>query len=188
MEGVQASEGGDLPLRPISAVPEARLRKLYAFWRGLAPEPAVPRRADMDPFLVPDLLPWLFVVDIEHDEQGVPHFRYRLAGTGITTLLDLEATGKYIHDVVESGSVDTIRTVYEWPLRLGRPVYSRTAMTFRGGSHQRVVSRLIAPMSRSGQGIDMYINVQHFEDGYRNATTGGPIKALSILDLFAVTG
>jgi hypothetical protein len=71
------------------------LRVFYDYWRAIHPATGLPRRQDFDPTRVPDLLPGIWLLDVQH----VPfRLRYRLVGTRIVTAIGREVTGLWLDE------------------------------------------------------------------------------------------
>jgi len=74
-----------------------RIRQLFEYWRSKCRDGRPPRRADIDPTEIPQLMPNVLIVDIEQDPFRV---RYRLVGTQIVEATGFEFTGRYLDDIV----------------------------------------------------------------------------------------
>ena len=80
---------------------DARLRSLLDYWNSRrGPDRAAPARADLSPADVPDLLPWIMLLDAVEDD-----YRHRLVGTGLDGLFGRPLTGVTLSNA--------------WPARLG---------------------------------------------------------------------
>lgn len=87
----------------LDEVPENSLtRTAYWFWRGLAPEPALPARSDFKPEAVPrDILPWLFLMDVIRASDGKLDYRYRLNGTRNVSLVGRDPMRQLASEIFE---------------------------------------------------------------------------------------
>jgi hypothetical protein len=74
-----------------------RIRQLFEYWQSKCRDGRPPRRADIDPTEIPQLMPNVLIVDIEQDPFRV---RYRLVGTEIVEATGFEFTGRYLDDIV----------------------------------------------------------------------------------------
>jgi hypothetical protein len=68
---------------------------LLSLWRSLG-KGAVPKRDQFSPMHVPQLLPYIFILDLAED---VEDSRIRLIGTAIETAYGAQLTGRTIRDV-----------------------------------------------------------------------------------------
>jgi hypothetical protein len=75
------------------------LHAFYAYWRRLPNSGGLPRHQDLDPADIRDLLPRLVMLAVERPPPSPPPvFRFRLAGTGILGLYDLEMTSRRMQE------------------------------------------------------------------------------------------
>jgi hypothetical protein len=73
-----------------------KLQELFDYWQRKRGERAMPRRQDVDPIDLRQMLPHIFLVDVE----GQPaRFRYRLVGTELTMIMGRELKGAYIDEM-----------------------------------------------------------------------------------------
>lgn len=73
-----------------------RVRRLYAYWLGLCEAGGgLPRRRDMDPLDIADILRWVWMVDVQHDPL---RFKFRLFGTAHVETMGTERTGQWIDE------------------------------------------------------------------------------------------
>ena len=92
-----------------------RIRRLYEYWdiqRGRRGGVA-PRRADIAPDDIRDLLGNIMIVDVERPAGGQPEplrFRYRLVGTRVVEYNGGEFTGKYLGEIGWPEEADLLRS------------------------------------------------------------------------------
>jgi hypothetical protein len=70
-------------------------RALFDYWSSCSVNGQVPRRAAFSPSAIPQLLPYVSLIDVE--EQDI--FRIRLAGTQLRDVFDGEITGLAVGDL-----------------------------------------------------------------------------------------
>lgn len=88
------SSAGKLELADITS---QRIHRLVAYWtERRAARGALPRRADIAPDQIRDLLPHIMIVDVEHNPL---RFRYRLVGTRVVEYNGFEFTGRYLGEI-----------------------------------------------------------------------------------------
>jgi PAS domain len=122
---------------PISAqsleLPDAHLRKALAYWQRKCGERHMPRRADIDPVEMPELLPYVRLVDVVAPGQ----YRYRLVGTELEQLHGgLKFAGRFVHEALPPPLADHVVPVYDECVRERRPVFLENTRT---GSAWRVI-------------------------------------------------
>ena len=75
----------------LSQMRSRRVQRLHEYWRAKSgADDPVPRRRDIDPVELPDLLPNLMLVDVERNPL---RFRYRLVGTRVVDFSYHDFTG-----------------------------------------------------------------------------------------------
>lgn len=77
------------------ALRSTRIKALHAYWHELA-QGSVPRRSDIDPTRVKNLLPYLIIAEMSDEPMRV---RYRLVGTEVVRFTGMELTGRYLDDI-----------------------------------------------------------------------------------------
>ena len=140
-----------------AAIADARLRALFGYWREKRGDRAMPARADLDPLDIPTLLPIVGLVDVL---DGGARFRYRLIGTEIVGVAGHDPTGRFLDEVLpDSGYADYLIGLFREVARERRPLYGES--DFRGQGHiEHRVRRLLMPLSRDGQSVDMIFGGQ----------------------------
>src|SRR5215831_14853199 len=89
------------------------------FWRladylaRKAPPGKLPGRQHIDPVEIPDLLPFLMMIDVLPRESGRPRYRMRLIGTQVVELHGQEFTGQFVEDVLPAKDGDAILRGYD---------------------------------------------------------------------------
>src|SRR5262249_46315718 len=123
----------------------------------------MPRRVDIDPIeMDPRLLPNVMLTEVV---DGGRRFRFRLVGTGATTAIGAELTGRYVDEVNESQRYGDYITA------LFRPVGERRAPVFSmsvysrpddAGLARHTTQRLMCPLSADGAAVDLVFTCQIF--------------------------
>lgn len=68
-----------------------KIQRLFDYWQDTRGDREIPRRADIDPLKIPDLLPYIFLIDVPADRNPLV---YRLVGTAVVSLFGQEMTGQ----------------------------------------------------------------------------------------------
>jgi hypothetical protein len=75
---------------------DLRITRLYDYWRSKHHEDgSLPTRGDIDPLEIPDLLAWIWMVDIHRDPT---RFKFRLFGTRHVEAMGKDVTGQWIDE------------------------------------------------------------------------------------------
>ncbi len=149
----------DVEERPIdleAASTHPILHAFHAYWRTLPNGGGLPGRQHIDPADIRDLLPWLIMLDVERPLPR-PAFRFRLAGTGIVGLYDLEITGSTVQKAFPEWAAE-LNEDFAKAMVARRPTYLRRPLPIPG-KHYRSQESLICPLAADGQVIDMLIGV-----------------------------
>ena len=82
----------------LSEVTSPRIHRLHAYWQHQRDKRGgqLPRRGDIAPDQIRDLLPNIMIVDVERDPM---RFRYRLVGTRVVEYNGVEFTGRYLGEI-----------------------------------------------------------------------------------------
>lgn len=130
---------------------DSQLRRLYEYWLGKKGDRAAPARADIAPEEIPDLLPWIFLIETVGDR-----LRVRLAGSSVTGEYGGQLTGAFV-DEVDLDHV-TARAIGEYrkSARDFQPIASKWQYQKKDGRHLDY-ERLILPLSADGRTVDMFL-------------------------------
>ncbi len=134
---------------PDPSISDPRLRALYAYWRRKKGERIAPRRADIAPDEIKELLPWVFLMEIDGER-----LRFRLVGTAVTEEYGGKLTGLYFDEVDLDHVAGTGE--YQKSARDVLPVVSRWNYTKKDG-RRLDYERLILPLSADGKTVDMFL-------------------------------
>ena len=143
-----------------SLITDARLRQAHDYWRGKAAGRAMPRRADIDPIEIPKLLPDVMLVDV------LPHgrYRYRLIGTENAQAHGINATGRYLDEVLPGPEYrDHVIALYDECVGSRRVLYSECLfMSPRQRAPERHTKVLFMPLAEDGETVNMVFVMQVF--------------------------
>ena len=139
---------------------DPRLQEAYDYWRHKAASRGMPSRLDIDPTEMPRLLPHLMLVDVMPARQ----YRYRLIGTEIAAAQGLNATGRYVHEMLKDDDYRAyVLDLYDAIVRERRAIYTESIfLSARQGATERNTKRLMLPLSSDGETVNMVLVVQVF--------------------------
>ena len=82
----------------IAEITSPRILRLHEYWASQRASRGglLPRRRDIAPDQIKDLLPNIMLVDVEHEQL---RFRYRVVGTRVVEYNGLEFTGRYLDEI-----------------------------------------------------------------------------------------
>jgi hypothetical protein len=106
----------NIAFRAQLVVPEQR--QLYDYWLSCASGSGLPSRADINPAMIPRLLPYLSLLDVSSDIEAS---RVRLAGTRLRDVYDREITGLPLGEIDLGSKRDYWLTAYRHTAYEGKP-------------------------------------------------------------------
>jgi hypothetical protein len=150
-------EGGAERQTPFT---DLRLEQAYHYWLGKAAGRALPSRVDIDPTEIPKLLPDVMLV--ERFDSG--RYRYRLIGTENTRAHGVNATGRFLDEVLPGPDYGAhVLRLYDESVQQRRALYSE-CLFFSPVRHQpeRHTKVLFMPLSNDGAIVNMVFVMQIF--------------------------
>ena len=140
---------------------DARLAEAYDYWLRKAANRRMPRRADIDPTEIPRLLPDVML--IERLPGG--RYRYRLIGTENAVAQGVNATGRFLDEVLPGPDYrEHVLALYDECVASRRPLYSECLFfaPARPVAPERHTKVLFMPLSADGESVNMILVVQVF--------------------------
>jgi hypothetical protein len=144
----------------LAEITSPRIHRLYAYWqnqrqrRGGAP----PRRGDIAPDQIRDLLANIMIVDVERDPM---RFRYRLVGTRVVEYNGVEFTGRYLGEIGWPEEQDLIES-YAEVVNTGQPFFGSLAWELVTGAVGRCeFARL--PLSEDGEIVSQILAMEDYD-------------------------
>jgi hypothetical protein len=135
------------------------LSALWIYWRSKSGCRSMPRRADIDPTEIPQLLPNLQLV-----ERIDGRFRYRLCGSAIVAAYGRELTGRFVDEVIPRERLAIAEMHYTTVYETRRAIFVRNKYTTTK-SIDLIASRCILPLSEDDRSVTMLLMAQTFEHG-----------------------
>ena len=143
-----------------SPISDPRLNEGFAYWRSKAAGRCMPRRADLEPTEIPKLLPHVMLVDVVDGGR----YRYRLIGTENERAHGINATGRFLDDVLKGPEYKRhVLALYDQAVGERRPVYSESLfLSPEMGSIERHTKVLFMPLSDDGEHVNVVFVMQVF--------------------------
>jgi hypothetical protein len=135
-----------------------RFRRLADYLAAKAPPGKLPGRQHIDPLEIPDLLPYLMLIDVVPQAAGEPRYRIRLMGTEVVAIKGSDGTGKFAEDVLTDREGAAIVRRYGDILRTRQPQHRRGVVAASGREHVHY-ERIAFPLAADGENVDMLIFV-----------------------------
>ncbi len=131
-----------------------RFLRLADYLAAKAPPGKLPGRQHIEPTEIPDLLPWIMLIDVIAQSGADPRYRIRLVGTEVVRIQGSDGTGRYVEEVLDSAELAGILQGYGEIVSSRQPGYRQGVVATKGRQH--VAYRRIAfPLARDGVHVDM---------------------------------
>jgi hypothetical protein len=132
---------------PFDKITSGRIRQFDLYWRSKRRGDLLPRRTDIDPTEIKDILAHFILADIETPFR----VRYRLSGSMIAQL-DEEITGVYLDQTQNISPDEKLRIAarYQAACRDCRPVFIRRKQISRQTGYEIEFEAGIWPLSADG--------------------------------------
>jgi len=144
----------------ITQVTSPRIHRLYDYWqhRRARRGGRLPKRGDIAPDEIKDLLPNIMIVDVERDPI---RFRYRLVGTRVVEYNGVEFTGRYLGEIGWPEEQDLIDG-YTAVAKTREPVFGALAWELVSGAVGRCeFARL--PLSEDGELASQILAMEDYD-------------------------
>lgn len=143
-----------------SPISDGRLQDGYGYWRRKAADRRMPSRHDIDPTDIPKLLPHVMLVDVVDGGR----YRYRLIGTENERAHGLNATGRFLDEVLKGDEYRAhVIALYDQAVGERRPVYSESLFLSPDvGSIERHTKVIFMPLSEDGEHVNLVFVMQVF--------------------------
>lgn len=140
-----------------------RFRRLADYLASKAPPGKLPGRQHIEPTEIPDLLPWVMLVEVIAQADAEPRYRIRLVGTEVVDIQGVDGTGRYVEEVLNKAEAAIIMQGYGEIVRSHVPGYRQGVVATVGREHVHY-TRMAFPLARDGEHVDMLIFVFASDD------------------------
>lgn len=143
----------------IDRIDHPLLRLLYRYWLARRGQCLMPARRMIEPQELRELLPHLFMVDVERDED---RYRYRLVGTHIRDFLGEELTGRYLEEAAGGRHYMRFKRIFDTVAN--QPAINYFASEFFWKDRNWLMyRRLLMPLSDDGLTANILIGASVYE-------------------------
>lgn len=130
--------------------------QLQKLWSTLKGEHALPPRSAFDAFVLKPWLPNISIIEITGDP---PRFKIRLAGTAVNRFAGIDATGKYLDDVIPLFTAEGPKRyldIYNLAIQTKEPQRDSLPLLPRHGV-ATTLYRLVLPCGADGEAVDSFV-------------------------------
>jgi hypothetical protein len=133
------------------------LSAAYDYWEKKRGDRAMPRRGDIDPADLRQVLAHLQITEVMGQR-----FRYRLVGTAIVEAFGTEFTGKFIDELVSGERDSFVHACYRAVCSARRPAFVRSKY-ITTKDIDLTANRLLLPLSANGREVNQILGALTFE-------------------------
>jgi len=127
---------------------DSRVVELHRYWRAIRPaQERLPGRQHFDPVAVPQLLRWLWLVDVTRDPL---RFRYRLVGSEHVAALGRDATGEWLDEAHPAFPSSSAHPAFLAAAEGAEIAHYRGPPVYFVRKDFLSIERLILPLARDG--------------------------------------
>ena len=140
---------------------DPRLRRLYDYWLSIHPVTGgLPGRQHVDPAAIPDLLPCLWMVDVQRQPL---RFKYRLLGTEQVKSMEANFTGRWMDEAHRKFLGSIAYPQYVAAAERAEVGYIKGPPSFHSTKTYVSMERLLLPLARDGREVDMLLAITVFQ-------------------------
>jgi len=130
-----------------------------AYWQRIRGGRRMPSRQDFDPLDIPQILPYVMLIDVLHEPLD---FRFRLLGSGHDQIVACNYKGMRFSELAHLRRGNPVWEEYERVALEGTPL--RSFVPYVGADpHIRRVEHCLMPLSSDGELVDMIFVVAAVE-------------------------
>lgn len=148
------------PGQPAPDTWKPRIRRLHDYWRAIHPPEGLPGRQHFDPMAVTDLLPHIWLLDVQLEPFRL---RYRLTGTAMVESHRRELTGLWLDEAHPH-----LNNLPDYNARYRRVVAERQPSWRRGrpfmDHHHRIVENIVLPLATDGCRVDILLCISELDE------------------------
>tara|TARA_Y100000588_G_C13720347_1_gene696966 strand:+ start:144 stop:656 length:513 start_codon:yes stop_codon:yes gene_type:complete len=137
------------------------IARFVEYWGSLRQGDLLPRRGDLDPIEIPELLPSIRLLDIEGDPA---RFRVRLTGDKVRAHFGTGNVGGYLDEILVDFENRESYANCMTAIAERRPVWHRGVCDLNPDKEFVPLERVMAPLATDGETVDGIIIVSIYGD------------------------
>lgn len=144
----------------IDEIASDKVRALHDWWQAQRGDAGIPDRSAFDPTRFPRLLPNMIISEAESDPFRI---RYRLVGTKVADVLNIDLTGRYLDEVVDEATCTPWQDYFAEAFATRLPIIGEvTEATLSGGTFTFEYG--IFPVTAGGSAVRQFLCVEDYFD------------------------
>jgi hypothetical protein len=137
-----------------------KVRELHGWWQAHCGAAGIPDRSAFDPTLHPRLLPNMIISEAVTDPFRI---RYRLVGTKVADVLNIDLTGRYLDEVVDEATATPWQDYFVESYEKRLPILGEvTEATLSGGKFTFEFG--IFPVTAGGSLVQQFLCIEDYFD------------------------
>ncbi len=138
-------------------LPNDTLKSIYKYWLNMKGKRSMPSRADLNPADIVKLLPYISLVNVEHETH---RYKMRLIGTETVRAMNIDVTGKYLDEfpMIEG----LLKKNYDLLVREKRPYLNFQKLKWSSKSYMDYYA-LGLPLSYEGEDVDILMFGMYYQ-------------------------
>jgi hypothetical protein len=132
-----------------------KVRQLYEHWLAIHPSNGLPGRQHFDPLRVPQLLPWIWVVDVVRQPL---RFKFRVYGTQHVDVSGGDHTGKWIDEAYPNFVASNVYADYVRVAEQAAVSYRKGRASYHAPDY-KYLERIMLPLAKDGVTPDMILAI-----------------------------
>jgi|AraplaMF_Col_mMF_1032025.scaffolds.fasta_scaffold00140_35 hypothetical protein len=137
-----------------------KVRELHAWWRAHGGGAGIPDRSAFDPTAYPHLLPNMIISEVETDPFRI---RYRLVGTRVADVLNIDFTGRHLDELVDEATETPWQDHYVEAYEKRVPILGEVSeATLSGGRFTFEFG--IFPVTAGGSAVRQFLCIEDYFD------------------------
>ncbi len=139
-------------------IADKKLIRMLTYWQSLRTADGFPGRNAIDPLAIPDLLPYILLLDVEKED-----FRFRLVGETVNRRYGGQIKGRSLTELLEGEILTETLDEHVRCIRARAPVFTRNTVHTIDTDDMKLYQRLLLPLSDKSLEVLSIAGVMHFE-------------------------
>ena len=140
-------------------IPDGRVRMLFEYWNAKRGDRGAPKRTDIDPVEIPELLGFINLYDVRQEPRD---YLVRLNGSEVAAMLGRDITGMWCSEVVSGEDKERCHAAFGMCVDNWTPALVETSLGFCGKDYATQIL-LALPLSSDGETVDMMMTAHAYK-------------------------
>lgn len=143
---------------------QPQIRAILAYWQRISPPGELPGRQHFDPADIPQLLPYVWLLDVLAAPETPLRYRFRvrLVGTHVASGFRRNVTGLFMDEAWNAVTEHGTYGHYVGVVERRQPSFRRGLPMFDPHRDYKWLERVLLPLARDGTHVDMILAMTVF--------------------------